>query len=89
MGGALPVIDLSQAIGMRPIKYTEESTIIVTEYNSTVQAFLVGAVDRIVNLNWEQINPPPSGAGRNHYLTAITQLEDEIIEIVDVRKSLV
>lgn len=87
-GRALPVIDLSQAIGMRPIKYTEESTIIVTEYNSTVQAFLVGAVDRIVNLNWEQINPPPSGAGRNHYLTAITQLEEEIIEIVDVEKVL-
>ena len=87
-GRALPVIDLSQAIGMRPIKYSSDSTIIVTEYNSTVQAFLVGSVDRIVNLNWEQIKPPPSGAGRNHYLTAITQLEDQIVEIVDVEKVL-
>jgi two-component system chemotaxis response regulator CheV len=87
-GRAIPVIDLSQAIGMRPIKYNEESTIIVTEYNSTVQAFLVGAVDRIVNLNWEQIMPPPAGAGRNHYLTAITQLEEQIIEIIDVEKVL-
>ncbi len=87
-GRALPVIDLSQAIGMRPIAYNEESTIIVTEYNSTVQAFLVGAVDRIVNLNWEQIKPPPTGAGRHHYLTAITQIEEQIIEIVDVEKVL-
>jgi two-component system chemotaxis response regulator CheV len=87
-GRALPVIDLSQAIGMRPIVYNEESTIIVTEYNSTVQAFLVGAVDRIVNLNWEQIKPPPTGAGRHHYLTAITQIEEQIIEIVDVEKVL-
>jgi two-component system chemotaxis response regulator CheV len=87
-GRALPVIDLSQAIGMRPIKYNDESTIIVTEYNSTVQAFLVGAVDRIVNLNWEQINPPPSGTGHNHYLTAITQLEEVIVEIIDVEKVL-
>lgn len=87
-GRALPVIDLSAAIGMKPIKYTDESTIIVTEYNSTVQAFLVGEVDRIVNLNWEQIQPPPSGTGRHHYLTAITQLENNIVEIVDVEKVL-
>jgi two-component system, chemotaxis family, chemotaxis protein CheV len=87
-GRALPVIDLSCAIGMRPLDYTKESTIIVTEYNSTVQAFLVSAVDRIVNLNWEQIKPPPTGAGRHHYLTAITQLDDQIIEVVDVEKVL-
>ena len=87
-GRALPVIDLSLAIGMKAIDYNSESTIIVTEYNSTVQAFLVGAVDRIVNLNWEQIQPPPTGAGRHHYLTAITQLEEQIVEIVDVEKVL-
>ncbi len=87
-GRSLPVIDLSIAIGMRPIQYNKDSTIIVTEYNSTVQAFLVGAVDRIVNLNWEQIQPPPSGAGHNHYLTAITQLEEKIVEIIDVEKVL-
>lgn len=87
-GRSLPVIDLSKAIGMRPLEYNDESTIIVTEYNSTVQAFLVGAVDRIINLNWEQIQPPPTGAGRHHYLTAITQLEERIVEIVDVEKVL-
>jgi two-component system chemotaxis response regulator CheV len=87
-GRSLPVIDLSLAIGMKPIQYDENSTIIVTEYNSTVQAFLVGSVDRIVNLNWEQIMPPPSGAGHHHYLTAITQLEEKIIEIIDVEKVL-
>lgn len=87
-GRSLPVIDLSLAIGMRPIQTNDESTIIVTEYNSTVQAFLVGSVDRIVNLNWEQIKPPPTGAGRHHYLTAITQMEDQIIEIIDVEKVL-
>lgn len=87
-GRAIPVVDLSLAIGMRPIKQSEESTIIVTEYNSTVQAFLVGSVDRIVNLNWEEILPPPSGAGRHHYLTAITHHEEKIIEIIDVEKVL-
>ena len=32
-GQTLPVIDLSQAIGMRPLVPDERSTIIVTEYN--------------------------------------------------------
>jgi two-component system chemotaxis response regulator CheV len=87
-GRAIPVMDLSLAIGMRATPETEDSTIIVTEYNSTVQAFLVGQIDRIVNLNWEEILPPPSGAGRNHYLTAITHHEDRIVEIIDVEKVL-
>ena len=59
-GQTLPVIDLSQAIGMRPLQPGPDSTIIVTEYNRSVQAFLVGGVDRIVNMNWESIMPPPS-----------------------------
>ena len=87
-GRAIPVMDLSLAIGMRATPETEDSTIIVTEYNSTVQAFLVGQIDRIVNLNWEEILPPPSGAGRHHYLTAITHHEERIVEIIDVEKVL-
>jgi two-component system chemotaxis response regulator CheV len=87
-GQTLPVIDLSQAIGMRPLVPDERSTIIVTEYNRSVQAFLVGGVDRILNLNWESIMPPPGGAGRQHYLTAITKVEEQIVEIIDVEKVL-
>ncbi|MGQ7818509.1 chemotaxis protein [Metapseudomonas furukawaii] len=87
-GQTLPVIDLSQAIGMRPLVPDERSTIIVTEYNRSVQAFLVGGVDRILNLNWESILPPPGGAGRQHYLTAITKVDDQIVEVIDVEKVL-
>ncbi|WP_165675322.1 chemotaxis protein CheV [Metapseudomonas otitidis] len=87
-GHTLPVIDLSRAIGMRALVPDKNSTIIVTEYNRSVQAFLVGGVDRILNLNWESIQPPPGGAGRQHYLTAITKVEDNIVEIIDVEKVL-
>lgn len=87
-GQTLPVIDLSRAIGMRAIVPDEKSTIIVTEYNRSVQAFLVGSVDRILNLNWEAVLPPPGGTGRQHYLTAITKVEEQLIEIIDVEKVL-
>jgi two-component system, chemotaxis family, chemotaxis protein CheV len=88
-GQTIPVIDLSGAIGLQPIEAKRDSTIIVTEYNLSVQAFLVGSVDRIMNLNWDTVQPPPKGAGRAHYLTAITRLENmRLVEIIDVEKVL-
>lgn len=88
-GQTVPVVDLRHAIQMGPLKVDDgEATIIVTEYNMTVQAFLVGGVDRIVNMNWNEILPPPGGAGRQHYLTAITRIDDKIVEVIDVEKVL-
>ncbi len=88
-GHTVPVVDLRQAIKLGPLKVDEESTnLIVTEYNRTVQAFMVGGVDRIVNMNWNEILPPPGGAGRQHYLTAITRHEERIVEVIDVEKVL-
>ncbi|MFK4754086.1 chemotaxis protein CheV [Oceanobacter antarcticus] len=88
-GQTVPVVDLRQAIQMGPLNMDAvDATIIVTEYNKTVQAFLVGGVDRIVNMNWNEILPPPSGAGRQHYLTAISRMDGRIVEIIDVEKVL-
>ncbi|MFP8965474.1 chemotaxis protein CheV [Pokkaliibacter sp. CJK22405] len=88
-GQAVTVIDLSAAIGMKPIDTTKPCNLIVTEYNRSVQGFLVGSVDRIINLSWNLIMPPPATAGRGHYLTAVTRLEDnQLVEIIDVEKVL-
>lgn len=84
----VPVIDLSAAIGAGSITDLRQANLIVAEYNRSVQAFLIGAVDRIVNLNWEVILPPPKGAGRSHFLTAITRLDDKLVEILDVERVL-
>ena len=87
-GQTISEIDLSMAVGGRPIKSIEDGFIIIAEYNRTVQGFLVGGVERIVNMNWEKIMPPPSGAGRYSYLTAVTEIENELVEILDVEKIL-
>lgn len=88
-GLTVPVIDLSQAIGLMPNEGSPEMNLIITEYNGTVQGFLANEVDHIINLNWDKIMPPPKGTGRDHYLTAITRLEDEqLVEIIDVEKVL-
>lgn len=87
-GNTISVIDLSQAIGRSPIVQDEKANIIVTEYNRSIQAFLIGGVDRIVNLNWKDVLPPPKATGRGHFLTAITQIDEKIVEIIDVERVL-
>ncbi len=85
-GRTIPVLDLSMAIGMPALTRDEGSYVIVTEYNRAIQGFLVGSVDRIINIGWDQVKAPPSGAGKESYLTAITQLDQELIEVIDVEK---
>lgn len=84
----IPVIDLAAAIGQRPLDAVAENLIIITEYNGTVQAFMVKAVERIVNMNWQEIKAPPKGIGNNNYVTAITEVDDKLVEIIDVEKIL-
>ncbi len=85
-GRTIPVLDLSMAIGMPALTRDENGYVIVTEYNRVVQGFLVSSVDRIINIGWEQVKPPPSVMGKESYLTAITELDQEIIEVIDVEK---
>ncbi|MDH5369822.1 MAG: chemotaxis protein [Gammaproteobacteria bacterium] len=84
----IPVIDLATAIGQRPLDAVAENLIIITEYNGTIQAFLVKGVERIVNMNWQEIKAPPKGLGSNNYVTAITEVDSTLVEIIDVEKIL-
>jgi two-component system chemotaxis response regulator CheV len=87
-GTTVPVMDLSLAIGGVPTQETDGRFVIITEYNKRVQGFLVQAVDRIINMVWEDILPPPKGAAGGSYLTAVTQVDKKLVEIIDVEKVL-
>jgi two-component system chemotaxis response regulator CheV len=86
-GKTITIIDLGLAIGRRPQTDLSQSYVIVTEYNRTVQGFLVSGVERIINMNWGEILPPPKGTG-NNYMTAVTHVDDDLVEIIDVEKVL-
>ncbi|MFT7680605.1 MAG: two-component system chemotaxis response regulator CheV [Moritella dasanensis] len=87
-GKTISVIDLSLATGGRPIEDLSKAFIIISEYNRSVQGFLVSSVERIININWESILPPPKGTGRFSYLTAVTEVDNELVEVLDVEKIL-
>jgi two-component system chemotaxis response regulator CheV len=87
-GRTITIMDLAMAIGRKPIDDIKNRFVIVTEYNRSTQGFLVSSVDRIVNMNWKDILPPPKGVGKNNYMTAVTKIENELVEIIDVEKVL-
>lgn len=87
-GKTIPIFDLAKAIGQESFANEGGSIVIITEYNRSVQGFLVRAVDRIVNINWEGVVPPPEGVGRDHFLTAVAHVDKEMIEMIDVERIL-
>ena len=87
-GGTISIMDMNLSVGRSPLENIEDCFVIITKYNRSTQGFLVGAVEKIVNMNWESIHPPPKGAGRENYLTAVTEIENNLVEIIDVEKIL-
>ena len=87
-GQTISIIDLQAAVGRSPMPDVENRSVIITEYNRTVQGFLVGGVDRIVNTNWKDVMPPPSQTAQDSYLTAVTKVDGKLVEIIDVEKIL-
>lgn len=88
-GRTISVIDLGRAIGVSRIDDLDAAFLIIAEYNQCVQGFLVHEVDRIVNLNWKDIHVPPSGTGGGaSYLTAVTRIDEQMVEVIDVERVL-
>ncbi|WP_339548026.1 chemotaxis protein CheV [Pseudomonas sp. RA_35y_Pfl2_P32] len=87
-GATIPIMDLAMATGAGGLQDQSNPFVIITEYNTKTQGFLVRSVERIVNMNWEEIHPPPKGTGHDHYLTAVTRVDNQLVEIIDVEKVL-
>ncbi|WP_018867329.1 MULTISPECIES: chemotaxis protein CheV [unclassified Thioalkalivibrio] len=90
-GGTVPIIDLARAMGLRSAAGASDSgdqKVVVTEFNRSVQGFWVSAVDRIVNVNWQDVKSPPRGTGRESFLVAVTEIDNKLVEIIDVERVL-
>ena len=86
-GRTVPVLDLARAIG-HDSDSGEPKYLVVTEFNRSVQGFLVSGVERIVNIAVEDIQPPPELGSEIHYLTGVTRHQGELIQLIDVESVL-
>nr|WP_238787502.1 chemotaxis protein [Thiospirillum jenense] len=83
------IIDLARAIGFpsqTELATAQDAKVIVTEFNRSVQGFWVSGVERIVNVTWEKVKPPPRGTGHESYLVAVTDVDGHWVEIIDVER---
>ncbi|MBI3772446.1 MAG: chemotaxis protein CheV [Gammaproteobacteria bacterium] len=88
-GQAVPVVDLSQAIGRSPLPYgkNSESKVIITEFNRKHQGFIISGVDRILEQEWKDVLPPPHGASHS-YITGVINTPNGLVQIIDVERVL-
>ncbi|MBK1647380.1 chemotaxis protein [Rhabdochromatium marinum] len=87
-GHTMPVLDLSLAMKLPALQAPEKGHIIITEYNRSVHGFLIRRVERIIHTQWDQVQQLPSKLGRDTYATAVTLVDNELIQILDVEKVL-
>lgn len=80
----LSVIDLGLAIQGPPVEQEEESYVIITEFNRSIQGFMVSSVEHIVNLKWEDIRLPPAGTDTDSYINAVTNVNNKLVQLIDV-----
>ena len=87
-GSILPVINLARCLHLEP--GAGDNKLIVTEFSSHAQAFLVASVDRIVRVEWEKIKTPQGMlAGASSRITALTELGGgKLVSILDVEQIL-
>ncbi len=89
-GRSVPVLDLGVAIGHpeRDVDGAGPGYLVVTEFNRSIQGFLVSGVERIVNIAVQDIHPPPELGANSTYLTAVTRFQGELIQVIDVESVL-
>jgi two-component system chemotaxis response regulator CheV len=88
-GDMVPIINLQKFCKLK--SNDEPNILMITEYNTHVQGFLVSSVDTIQRLNWEQVKEPPPLISKRlgGLVTAVAELNDDrLVMIMDVEKVL-
>jgi purine-binding chemotaxis protein CheW len=89
-GSVVPVVDLRLGFGMPGTERTVNTCIIVVEVSLGGESIVVGAladsVEEVIDLEPDQIQPPPSiGAGINtDFIRGMGKRENEFIMILDI-----
>jgi two-component system chemotaxis response regulator CheV len=97
-GTMVPVVGLRQSLGLGEDTQSvgneskrAQPYLIISEYNASLQGFLVSGVDRIIRFSWSAIKTPPAIVRENNKgaVTAVTMLDDgRMVLILDVEKVL-
>ena len=88
-GKIIPVIDVRVRFKQEPIEYTDRTCIIVINVKDTVVGLIVEKIAEVVEINEEDILPPPSvtigheDKTQNQYVYGIGKVRDEVKLLLD------
>lgn len=88
-GDMVPIINLQKFCKLQAKE--KPKILMITEYNTHVQGFLVSSVDTIQRLSWQQVKEPPPLISKRlgGLVTAVAELSDKrLVMIMDVEKVL-
>ncbi|WP_266171281.1 chemotaxis protein [Dyella subtropica] len=83
-GQTIPVIDLAAALGYPSLLGEPTAHLMVTEFNRTVQGFLVADLQRIVHCEGESLAAPSAALGFGARVNAVTRVDGALLAIIDV-----
>lgn len=88
-GKPINLIDLGEYLGMEPIDFQHKTSyVLICEYSTTTQGFLVAQPNVLITKNWEEIIKPSGILYEESCLTAITYHNGVPIQMLDVEKVL-
>ncbi len=94
-GKVIPVVDLRLKFGMAKLETTDQTVIIVVQYSSTkrdmTMGILVDEVVEVLDIQGEQIEPPPNLGGDSEELDFILgfgKAERRVIFMIDIGRVL-
>lgn len=85
---SIPIINLSHAVGFAPLEISDNNVVIVTECNNSILGLVVHSVDRIVKKPISEVRKPPKGVAGSRLVTAVTDLNDKMLGILEVENIL-
>lgn len=85
-GRTIPVIDMAAAVGCPPLSAAEMQTgsIIITDCQRKDIGFLVRNIERIVDVNWRDVKPPPGLLSQRAFVTGLFMQDGQAIQLLDL-----
>ncbi|MDW3221885.1 MAG: chemotaxis protein CheW [Paracoccaceae bacterium] len=85
-GTVLPVMDLSERLGLEPQKQTDRNVIIVVNHDDVMTGLLVDAVSDIIALTADDLQPPPEmqPGSTSNVVSSLTLIDERMIRVLDL-----
>lgn len=90
-GQVIPVIDLRKRLGLPTPVSDEQSPIVVAKVSSKTIGLVVDAVNEVLHITEDQINPAPSGiAGLDHdYVSGLVKCDEKLMILLNIDNMLI